>query len=108
MDRFPQFLSTIRAEFPDDCEAIANEIVEAELGDFCWESRFAECPLGPVEYGFDDDAGPCMEVAILGYFRERYLVATCIVDAQQRLRAMLRVRYYDELDDAESIFLAMD
>jgi hypothetical protein len=106
MDTFPQFLSTIRAEFPDDCEAIADEIIEAELGDFCWESRIAERRLGLVESFGDDEEGCREEVGILGFFRGRYLVAICILDSERRLRWMLKVRHFDALADAESAFLA--
>ena len=49
MDMFPAFLASIRSEFPDDCEAIADEMIDAELGDFCWESRIAERRLGLLE-----------------------------------------------------------
>jgi len=106
MDKFPQFLSTIRAEFPDDCEAIAEQIIDAELGDFCWESRFAERSICVVDDLFGDDDGAREEVRILGYFRGRYLVATCIVDAKRRLQWMPKVRQFDTLDAAESAFLA--
>jgi len=104
MDIFPRFLSTIRAEFPDDCEAIADQIVEAELGDFCWDSRIAERSLGILE-DFDDEEQR-ETVRILGYFRGQYLVATCIVDAARRLAWMPKVRHYDEAAEAECAFLA--
>ena len=105
-DRYPQFLSTIRDEFPDDCEAIAREIIDAELGDFCWESRIAERSDGIVE-AFDlDEDDACEEVSILGYFRGQYLVATCILSAERHLRWMPKVRHYDAFEDAETAFLA--
>ena len=105
MDTFPQLLSTIRAEFPDDCEAIADEIIEAELGDFCWDSRIAERRLGLFE-GYGDDGEELREeVGILGFFRGQYLVATCILDGERRLRWMPKVRHFDALADAESAFL---
>src|SRR6185312_9705279 len=97
MDRFPAFLSTIRAEFPDDCEAIADEIIDAELSDFCWESRIAERHLGLLEDFCDDTDDAREEVAILGYFRGRYLVATCVLDSGRCLRWMPKVRHFDLL-----------
>ena len=106
MDKFPAFLASIRTEFPDDCEAIADEMIEAELGDFCWESRIAERRLGLLE-SFDEDADEAREeVLIIGYFRARYLVATCILDGDRQLRWMPKVREFDALADAESAFLA--
>jgi hypothetical protein len=106
MDKFPQFLSTIRAEFPDDCEAIADQIIDAELGDFCWESRIAERSIGIIGDLFDDEEGVREEVRILGYFRGQYLVATCIVDAERRLQWMPKVRHFEALSDGEGAFLA--
>jgi hypothetical protein len=104
MDKFPAFLSTIRAEFPDDCDTIADEIIDAELGDFCWESRFAERPISTFETP-DDDEELREEVRILGFFRGRYLVATCILDGDRQLRWMPKVRYFEALTEAESAFL---
>jgi hypothetical protein len=106
MDTFPHFLSTIRAEFPDDCEAIADEIVEAELGDFCWDSRIAERRLGLIESFGEGDDEASEEVRIIAFFRSRYQVATCILDRERRLRWMPKVREFDALADAESAFLA--
>ena len=108
MDRYPQFLSTIRAEFPDDCEAIADEIIDAELGDFCWDSRLAErriCVLEPLD---DDESDAREQVRILGYFRGQYIVATCIVDAGRHLHWMPKVRQFDALVEAETAFLTAD
>ena len=106
MDRYPQFLASIRIEFPDDCEAIADEMIEAEFGDFCWESRIAERHMGLLE-SFDVDADEAREeVRIIGYFRGHYLVATCVLDGERRLVWMPKVREFDALADAESAFLA--
>jgi hypothetical protein len=108
MDRYPHFLSTIRAEFPSDCDAIADEILDKELGDFCWESRIAErhiCTLEPMEFDGDEARE---RVQILGYFRGQYLVATCIVDAQRRFLWMPKVRHFDAEIDAETAFLAVN
>ena len=105
MDRFPHFLDSIRSEFPDDCDAIAEEIVDAELGDFCWDARFAERRIGVFESFGEADAEMRTEIRILGYFRGQYLVATCIVDCDHRPRWMPKVRNYDGLEDAETAFL---
>jgi len=105
-DHYPHFLSAIRDEFPDDCEAIAREIIDAELGDFCWESRIAERSNGVIEtFGLNEDDAR-EEVLIIGYFRGRYLVATCILSADRHLRWMPKVRHFDEFEDAEAAFLA--
>ncbi len=105
LDAFPHFLSTIRAEFPDDFKAIADEIIDAELGDFCWDSRFAERSIGIVD-SFAEDENPREVVKIIGYFRGRYLVASCIVNGDRRLLWMPKVRHFEVLAEAESAFLA--
>lgn len=106
-DSFPLLAGGLWDEFGEDFEAVADHFIEAELGDFCWDSRIAERPVGPVEDGFDDDGiGLCEEVKILGYFRDRYLVATCIVDQNRRLQWMPRVRYFDDCAEAEEAFAA--
>jgi hypothetical protein len=107
-DRYPLFLSTIREEFPDDCDAIADEIIDNELGDFCWDARIAErriCTVSPFDC---DDIELREQVRIIGYFRGKYLVATCIVDGERHLHWMLKVRHFDAFDDAEAAFLAAD
>ena len=105
LDTFPAFVSTVREEFPDDFEGIVDEIIDIELGDFCWGSRIAELSRGRDDSLIDDEI-ECQEVRILGYFRGRYLVADCIVDDDRRLRWMPKVRYFDQLADAEAAFLA--
>jgi len=108
LDRFPLFLGSIRDEFPVDCEAIADEIVDRELGDFCWDSRIAERQIGTIEPMDFGEPEVRHEVRILGYFRGRYLVATCIVDAERRLFWMPKLRQFDAEIDAATAFLAAD
>jgi hypothetical protein len=108
MDRFPHFLSTIRAEFPDDCEMIADEMIDAELGDFCWDARIAERRLYVIDACDRDESEGREAVCILGYFRRQYLVATCIVDGERQLYWMPKVRHFDDLEDAEVAFLVAE
>ena len=96
-DRFPQ----LAAEFGSDIDRIIN----AELADFVWESRFAERDLGAWE-GFDDDDESSEIVRIIGYFRGRYIVATCIVDGNRHVQMMLKQRQFDNVGDAELATLA--
>ena len=107
-DHFPQLVRDLIAEHGSDGIAVVVEqVIAAELGDICWESRIAEKSFGPIEQSLDaDGAMPCERVAILGYFRGRYHVATCLVDADRRLVAMLRLRYFDGYDAAGSAFAA--
>lgn len=86
LDRFPQLL----AEFGD---GFVDAVIAAEEADFAWDSRFAEHDLG------------ARRVRIIGYFRHRYLVANCLVDGQRRVRALLKLRRFDQLAEAEAAFL---
>ena len=96
-DCFPQ----LAEEFGSDIDSI----IDAELADFVWESRFVERDLGAWE-GFDDDDESGEIVQIIGYFRSRYIVATCIVDGNRHVQMMLKQRQFDTIEDAEQAFLS--
>lgn len=85
-DRFPQLIEEFGAGFVD-------AVIAAEEADFAWDSRFAEHDLG------------ARRVRIIGYFRRRYLVATCLVDGKRRVRALLKLCRFDCLAEAEAAFL---
>ena len=97
-DRFPALV----AEFGD---VVVDVIIDAEVADFAWDSRFAERNLGAWE-GFDDADESGEIVRIIGYFRCRYMVATCIVDGERHVQMMLKQRHFDRLEDAEQAFLS--
>lgn len=97
-DRFPRLVD----EFGSGA---VDAIIDAEAADFAWDSRFAERNLGVWE-GFDDDEDGGEIVLIIGYFRSRYTVATCVVDAQRRIHGMLKQRHFDSIESAEAAFLA--
>ncbi|WP_096701068.1 hypothetical protein [Magnetospirillum sp. 15-1] len=95
-DHFPRLLE----HFGGDIDTI----IAAEWADFVWDSRFVERDLGAWD-GFDDDEASGVIVRIIGYFRRRYLVATCVVDGERRVRALLTQRGFDCFEDAEQAFL---
>jgi nitrogen regulatory protein PII-like uncharacterized protein len=96
-DRFPALVE----EFGSDS---VEAIIDAEAADFAWDSRFAERNCGAWE-GFDDDEDSGEIVRIIGYFRRRYVLATCIVSDEQHVLAMLKQRHFDSFEDAEEAFL---
>ncbi|MEZ5832901.1 MAG: hypothetical protein R3D05_17135 [Dongiaceae bacterium] len=105
-DRFPDLVRDLTAEFGSDgIGAIVENFIAAERADFCWEGRFAEMNLGEFE-SVDDEYQGCERVAVLGYFRARYFVATCVVDQERHAHALLKVRQFESFEDAESVFLA--
>jgi hypothetical protein len=106
-DRFPRLVRDLTDEFgADGIGSIVARFIDAERVDFYWEGRLAEMPLGAYFDAVDDDEAPGQRVAILGYFRSRYYVATCVVDDAHCVRMMLQVRHFDDLAEAESAFLA--
>ena len=105
-DRFPQLLDSLAQEFGrDGILSTAERFIEAEWADFHWDGRLAEMNLGAYE-SLDEEDEAFELVSIVGYFRSRYYVATCVVDAERHVRWMLRLRHFDSFESAEQAFLA--
>jgi hypothetical protein len=106
-DRFPQLLRDLAEEFGSEgISAVADRFIAAELADFYWDGRIAEMSLGTHSDGFNEEEEPLQQVGIIGYFRGRYYVATCLVDDERRVRWMLRVQHFDDFASAETAFRA--
>jgi len=105
-DRFPMLVESVKEEFgTDGLMSNVERFIEAERADFHWDGRLVEMNLGTYEsLGDEDEAFEA--VAIIGYFRFRYYVATCVVDAERRIRWMLRLHNFDSFESAEQAFLA--
>jgi hypothetical protein len=105
-DRFPDLVRGLTAEFGSDgIGAIVDGFIAAERAEFCWEGRFAEMNLGAFD-SVDGEYEGCEQVAVMGYFRGQYYVATCVVDQERGVRALLKVRQFESFDSAETAFLA--
>jgi hypothetical protein len=105
-DRFPELVRGLTAEFGGDgINAMVDRFIAAEQADFCWEGRFAEMNLGEFE-NLDDEEEERERVAVLGYFRGRYYVATCVVDQERSVRALLKIRQFESFESAECEFRA--
>lgn len=105
-DRFPQLVRDLVAEFgAHGIDAVVARFIEAERADFHWDGRLAEMNLGAWE-SLDEEDETFEKVAIIGYFRGRYYVATCLVDGDRRVHSMLRLRYIESFESAEKAFLA--
>jgi len=105
-DRFPDLVRDITAEFGSDgVGATVDRFIAAERADFCWEGRFAEMNLDEFE-SVDGEYEECDQVAVLGFFRGQYYVATCVVDRERDVRALLKVRQFENFECAEKAFLA--
>lgn len=104
-DRFPQLRRDLIAEFgTDGIDAVIEHFIAAERADFHWDGRIAEMNLGAWE-SLDDEDDTYERVAILGYFRARYYVATCLVDGDQHIHWMLGLRHFESFESAEKAFL---
>ena len=105
-DRFPMVVESVKEEFgTEGLMSNVERFIDAERADFHWDGRLAEMNLGAYEsLNDEDEAFEC--VSIIGYFRSRYYVATCVVDAERHVRWMLRLRHFDNFDGAEQTFLA--
>ena len=105
-DRFAVLVESVKEEFGTDGLMSNVELfIEAERADFHWDGRLAEMNLGAYE-SLDDEDEAFEAVAIIGYFRSRYYVATCVVDAERHVRWLLRLRHFDSFESAEQAFLA--
>ena len=105
-DRFPQLRRDLVAEFgTDGIDAVLEHFIEAERADFHWDGRVAEMNLGAWE-SLDDEDEAFERVEILGYFRRRYYVATCLVDRDRHVHWMIRLRHFESFESAEQAFLA--
>jgi hypothetical protein len=105
-DRFPELVRDLTAEFGGDgIGMIVDRFIAAEQADFCWEGRLAEMNLGEFE-SVDSEYEGCDQMAVLGYFRAQYYVATCVVDQERHVRALLKVRQFESFERAEKAFLA--
>ena len=105
-DRFPMLVESVKEEFgTDGLMSNVERFIEAESADFHWDGRLAEMNLGASE-SLDDEDEAFQLVSIVGYFRSRYYVATCVVDAERHVRWMLRLRHFDSFESAGQAFLA--
>ncbi len=105
-DRFPMLVESVKEQFgPEGLMSNVERFIEAERADFHWDGRLAEMNLGAYA-SLDDEAEGFQRVSIIGYFRSRYYVATCVVDAERHVRWMLRLRHFDSFESAEQAFMA--
>src|SRR3546814_9913947 len=94
-------VESVKEEFgTDGLMSNVERFIEAERADFHWDGRLAEMNLGAYE-SFDEEGEAFELVSIVGYFRSRYYVATCVVDAERHVRWMLRLTNFDSFERSE-------
>ncbi|MGQ3049238.1 MAG: hypothetical protein ACT6Q8_22255 [Niveispirillum sp.] len=104
IDRFVALVDDVRTEFGEEgLMANVERFISAERPDFIWEGRFQEHYLGEW-MGADDGAEGLYCILILSHFRGDFIVASCVVDGDERLHSMTRQRAYATHDAAEKAF----
>ncbi len=104
VDRFDALVDDVRTEFGSDgLMANVERFISAERPEFIWDGRFQEHYLG--EWMGDDDGAEGLHcILILSHFRSEFIVASCVVDGDERLHSMTRQRAYATRDAAEKAF----
>lgn len=104
IDRFDALVDDVRTEFGSDgLMANVERFISAERPEFIWDGRFQEHYLG--EWMGDDDGALGLHcILILSHFRSEFIVASCVVDGDERLHFMTRQRAYATRDAAEMAF----
>lgn len=103
-DRFPSLVDDVRAEFGDEgLAANVERFIAAEQPDFLWEGRLQEHYMG--EWLQEDDrAGSLHCILILSHFGGQHIVASVVVDGDERPRFATRQRPYANREAAELAF----
>src|SRR3546814_9402518 len=100
-DRFPQLVRDLTVEFgTDGIDAVVEHFIEAERADFHWDGRIAEMNLGAWE-SLDEEHEAFELVAVIGYFRTRYYVSTCVDVGARHVHWMLRLRLFERFEIAD-------
>ncbi len=104
IDRFADLVESVRAEFGE--EGLASNVerfIAAEQPDFIWEGRCQEYYLGEWA-GAEEGEESLFCILILSLFRGEWIVASAVVDGDERLHSMTRQRAYSSRDAAEKAF----
>ncbi|MBP7339650.1 hypothetical protein [Niveispirillum sp.] len=90
IDRFAALVDDVRVEFGEEgLMANVERFISAERPEFIWDGRFQEHYLG--EWMGDDDGAEGLHcILILSHFRGEFIVASCLVDGDERLHSMTR------------------
>ena len=104
---FERLASGLEREFGSGAAAaLAERFIDAEGADFHWDARVRERLLGAYE-SLDDEEELLERFAVLGWLGDRYFVAVLIVDDRHAAQALLGLRHFDDLLDAEGAFVSM-
>lgn len=106
-DRFPALVDDVRAEFGDEgLVANVERFIAAEEPDFIWDGRIQEHYLG--EWLAEDEHEESRHcILVLSHFRGQFIVASVVVDGDERPYFATMQRPYADQRTAEAAFRAM-
>jgi len=102
---FERLVAGLRTEFGSAAgEGLARVFVEAEAADFYWDARRDLRWLGSYECPDPDEDHLLDRVAVTGVLDGWFYVAVLVVDAYDRVHAMLGLRRFGRRDAADRAF----
>lgn len=102
---FERLVAGLKTEFGIAAgEGLARVFVEAEAADFCWDARRDLRWLGSYAGADPSDDELLDRVAVTGFLDGRFYVAVLVVDARDRVHAMLGLRRFANRDAADRAF----
>lgn len=102
---FERLVAGLKAEFGNAAgEGLARVFIEAEAADFYWDARRDLRWLGSYECPDPDDDEWLDRVAVTGLMDGRFYVAVLVVDARDRVHALLGLRRFGRRDAADRAF----
>ncbi|TWB48218.1 hypothetical protein [Nitrospirillum viridazoti] len=106
-DCYPALIADVRAEFGDEgLMANVERFATAEEPDFLWEGRIEEHYLG--EWLNEDEHADSLHcILILSHFRGQFVVASVVVDGDERPQFATMQRPYDNREAADQAFHAI-
>lgn len=86
--------------------ALAERFIDAEGADFHWDARMREKFLGAYE-SLEAQEELLERVAVLGILGGRWFVAVLIIDDRHEAQALLGLRHFESMLDAEGAFASV-
>lgn len=103
-DAYLTLILELEAEFGStETAGLAARFIDAEAADFYWDARQIEKHLGAYE-SLDDEGGELERVKIIGVLNARWFVATCIVDGDGQVHALVKLSKFTSAWDADEAF----
>lgn len=104
---YDKLVSGLEKEFGSGAAAaLAERFIDAEGADFHWEARMREKLLGAYE-SLETEEELLERVAVLGMLGGRWFVAVLIIGDRHDAQALLGLRHFESMLDAEGAFASV-